>query len=68
MNFLGEGQADTRDPHANNLFLQTRGLPQPATGEQAGYILGRLAEYSRPFGTTIEVKGDTAEISLKGAN
>jgi hypothetical protein len=35
----------------------------PATGEQAGYILERLAEYSRPFGTTIQVKGETAESS-----
>jgi poly-gamma-glutamate capsule biosynthesis protein CapA/YwtB (metallophosphatase superfamily) len=67
-NKLGEGQADTQDEHTNNLFLQTRGLPSPAKGEQAHYILERLANLSRPFGTTVEVKGDTAEIKLKGEN
>ena len=67
-NKIGEGQADTHDEHANNLFLQTRGLPTPATGEQAHYILERLADLSRPFGTTVEVKGDTAEIRLKAGN
>ena len=65
-NKIGQGQADTHDEHTNNLFLQTRGLPAPATGEQARYILERLADLSRPFGTTVEVKGDTAEIKLKG--
>jgi poly-gamma-glutamate capsule biosynthesis protein CapA/YwtB (metallophosphatase superfamily) len=64
-NKIGQGQADTQDEHTNNLFLQTRGLPSPATGEQAHYILERLADLSRPFGTTIEVKGDTAAIQLK---
>ena len=47
------------------VFLDTRGLPKPATGEQARYILERLAESSRPFGTLVEVKGETAEINLK---
>jgi poly-gamma-glutamate synthesis protein (capsule biosynthesis protein) len=65
-NKIGQGQADTQDPHANNLFLQTRGLPTPAKDEQARYILERLADLSRPFGTTIVVKGDTAEIQLEG--
>jgi poly-gamma-glutamate capsule biosynthesis protein CapA/YwtB (metallophosphatase superfamily) len=68
MNKLGQGQADTRDPHANNLFLATRGLPAPATGEKARYILERLVESSRPFGTMIKVKGDTAEINLDRGN
>ncbi len=65
-NKIGQGQADTQDEHTNNLFLQTRGLPSPATGEQAHYILERLADLSRPFGTTVVVNGDTAEIQLKG--
>jgi poly-gamma-glutamate capsule biosynthesis protein CapA/YwtB (metallophosphatase superfamily) len=65
MNKIGQGQADTQDEHTNNLFLQTRGLPTPAKGDQAHYILERLADLSRPFGTTIEVKGETAEIKLK---
>jgi poly-gamma-glutamate capsule biosynthesis protein CapA/YwtB (metallophosphatase superfamily) len=68
MNKIGQGQPDTQDEHTNNLFLQTRGLPTPATGEQAHYILERLADASRPFGTTVEVKGDTAEIKLKAGN
>jgi poly-gamma-glutamate capsule biosynthesis protein CapA/YwtB (metallophosphatase superfamily) len=68
MNKIGQGQADTQDEHTNNLFLQTRGLPSPAKGDQGRYILERLAELSRPFGTTVEVKGEVAEIRLRGAN
>lgn len=64
MNNLGQGQSDTQDPYDNNLFLQTRGLPKPAEGDQAQYILERLADASRPFGTTIVVKGNLAEIQL----
>ncbi|HTC33114.1 MAG TPA: CapA family protein [Bryobacteraceae bacterium] len=67
-NKIGEGQADMHDEHTNNLFLQTRGLPTPATGEQAHYILERLADLSRPFGTTVVLKGDTAEIQLSARN
>ncbi len=67
-NKIGQGQADFQDEHTNNLFLQTRGLPTPATGDQARYILERLAALSRPFGTTVEIKGDTAEIKLKSGN
>jgi poly-gamma-glutamate synthesis protein (capsule biosynthesis protein) len=65
MNVLGEGQPDVQDPRAANPFLLTRGLPAPAMGAEAGYILERLAEFSRPFGTQIDVKGETAEIRLK---
>ena len=68
MNKIGQGQPDTQDEHTNNLYLQTRGLPKLATGEQALYILQRLADASRPFGTTVAVKGDTAEIKLKRGN
>ena len=64
MNKIGEGQPDAHDPYANNLFLQTRGLPTLATGEQAHYILERLANASKPFGTTIVVTGETAQIRL----
>ncbi len=67
-NKIGQGQPDAQDEHTNNLFLQTRGLPKPVSGEQARYILERLADLSRPFGTTVVVKGDTAEIKLKGRN
>ncbi len=68
LNKIGQGQPDTQDEHTNNLFLQTRGLPKPATGDQARYILERLADVSRPFGTTVAIKGDTAEIKLKHGN
>jgi poly-gamma-glutamate capsule biosynthesis protein CapA/YwtB (metallophosphatase superfamily) len=67
-NKIGQGQPDVHDEHTMNLFLQTRGLPSPATGEQARYILERLADLSRPFGTTIEIKGETAEVRLTGGN
>jgi poly-gamma-glutamate capsule biosynthesis protein CapA/YwtB (metallophosphatase superfamily) len=67
-NKIGQGQPDAQDEHTNNLFLQTRGLPSLAKGEQAHYILERLAELSRPFGTAVEVKDDTAEIKLKSGN
>ena len=68
MNKIGQGEPDLHDEHTNNLFLQTRGLPKLATGDQARYILQRLADSSRPFGTIVEVKADTAEIKLKGGN
>ena len=68
LNNVGEGQPDFHNPYANNQFLDTRGLPSPVTGARAGYILQRLAEASKAFGTTVEVKGDTAEIKLKPGN
>jgi poly-gamma-glutamate capsule biosynthesis protein CapA/YwtB (metallophosphatase superfamily) len=73
LNQMGKGQVDTEDDHPNSLpefprpFIATRGLPKPATGEQATYILQRLADSSRPFGTSISVKGETAEIDLNHA-
>jgi poly-gamma-glutamate capsule biosynthesis protein CapA/YwtB (metallophosphatase superfamily) len=64
LNTLGEGQPDVHSEYTNNQFLDTRGLPSPATGAKAGYILRRVADESRTFGTKLEVKGDTAEIVL----
>ena len=65
LNVVGEGQPDIHNEYADNQFLHTRGLPAPATGARAGYILQRLAELSKPFGTKFEIKGDTAEIKIK---
>jgi hypothetical protein len=65
LNVLGQGQPDVHDQRATNQFLFTRGLPTPATGAQASYILERLAELSQPFGTRVVIAGDTAEIRLK---
>ena len=59
MNYVGEGQAEMHDQYVNNRFIQTRGLPAPATGARAGYILQRIAELSKPFGTRVEIEGDT---------
>ncbi len=68
LNYVGEGQPDIHNAYTNNEFLDTRGLPSPVTGARAGYILQRLADASKPFGTTVEIKGDTAEIKLKAGN
>jgi poly-gamma-glutamate synthesis protein (capsule biosynthesis protein) len=64
LNDIGEGQPDVHSQYSNNLFLDTRGLPSPATGVKARYILERLANESQPFGTSVQVKGDIAEIIL----
>jgi poly-gamma-glutamate capsule biosynthesis protein CapA/YwtB (metallophosphatase superfamily) len=42
----------------------TRGIPAPATGKRAKYILQRLVDASAPFGTKIVVTGETARIEL----
>ena len=67
LNNIGEGQPDIHSAYTNNQFLDTRGLPSPATGAQADYILQRVAEESKPFGTAIQINGDTAEIKLNAA-
>jgi poly-gamma-glutamate capsule biosynthesis protein CapA/YwtB (metallophosphatase superfamily) len=68
LNNLGKGQPDVHNEFTNNEFLDTRGLPSPARGERARYILRRVADASKPFGTRIEINGDTAEIALKNDN
>ena len=65
LNVVGEGQPDMHDSYASNQFLHTRGLPAAAKGARAGYILQRLAELSKPFGTKIEITGETGEVRLK---
>ncbi len=64
LNRIGRGQPDVHDPHTNNEFLDTRGLPSPASGAQATYILDRLAQLSASLGTHVTVTGDTARIDL----
>jgi poly-gamma-glutamate capsule biosynthesis protein CapA/YwtB (metallophosphatase superfamily) len=68
LNNIGEGQPDVHNPYADNQFLHTRGLPSAATGARARYILQRLADASKPFGTTMTVNGERAEIMLKAPN
>jgi poly-gamma-glutamate capsule biosynthesis protein CapA/YwtB (metallophosphatase superfamily) len=65
LNVIGAGQPDVHDPYADNEFLHTRGLPAPATGAQAAYILRRLARLSEPFGTRIQVSGDSGSVVLR---
>ena len=64
LNRIGRGQPDVHDPHTNNEFLDTRGLPSLASGAQATYILNRLAQLSAPLGTHVTTTGDTARIEL----
>jgi poly-gamma-glutamate synthesis protein (capsule biosynthesis protein) len=66
LNTIGDGQPDVHNAYASNEFLHTRGLPTPATGARAGYILERLANASKPFGTMMEIKGETATITVTG--
>jgi len=66
LNNLGDGQPDVHNSYASNEFLHTRGLPGPATGARAGYILQRLADASKPFGTTMEIKGGMGSITATG--
>jgi len=68
LNNIGEGQPDMHNEYTSNQFLITRGLPTPATGARAGYILQRMDAASKPFGTRMEINGDTAEIKLKAGN
>src|ERR1700674_1613999 len=68
LNYVGQGQPEIHNAYTNNEFLDTRGLPSPATGARAGYILQRLADASKPFGTTLEIDGDIAEIKLNAVN
>jgi len=64
LNNIGEGDPDVHNGLTNNKFLDTRGLPSPASGARATYILERLAQLSKPLGTTVVVRGETAEIKL----
>ena len=66
LNTIGDGQPDVHNEYASNEFLQTRGLPAPASGARAGYILQRLADASRPFGTMMAISGETATVTRTG--
>jgi poly-gamma-glutamate synthesis protein (capsule biosynthesis protein) len=66
LNNIGDGQPDVHNEYASNQFLHTRGLPAPATGARAGYILQRLADASEPFGTRMAITGETATVKVNG--
>ena len=65
LNYIGNGQPDVHSQYTSNEFLYTRGLPSPAEGAQARYILERLTEYSWPFGTRIAIADGAASIELE---
>ncbi|MDE3110013.1 MAG: CapA family protein [Acidobacteriota bacterium] len=67
LNNIGKGQPDVHSEFTNNEYMDTRGLPSPANRERAGYILRRVADESKPFGTKFEIRGETSEIQLNGA-
>jgi poly-gamma-glutamate synthesis protein (capsule biosynthesis protein) len=64
LNTIGDGQPDVHDEYASNEFLHTRGLPAPASGARAGYILQRFADASKPYRTVMEIKGATASVAM----
>jgi poly-gamma-glutamate capsule biosynthesis protein CapA/YwtB (metallophosphatase superfamily) len=64
LNYVGNGQPDMHSQYTSNEFLHTRGLPSAAEGAQARYILERVAEFSKPFGTRIVSDGGAASIEL----
>jgi poly-gamma-glutamate capsule biosynthesis protein CapA/YwtB (metallophosphatase superfamily) len=64
LNYIGNGQPDMHSQYTSNEFLHTRGLPSAAEGAQARYILERVAEFSKPFGTRVVVDGAAATIEL----
>ncbi len=63
LNTIGDGQPDVHSEYASNQFLYTRGLPTAASGARAGYILQRLADASKAFGTMMEISGETATVT-----
>jgi poly-gamma-glutamate synthesis protein (capsule biosynthesis protein) len=65
LNIIGQGQPDVHDEYVNNQFIQTRGLPSLASGARASYILQRVADASKAFGTTVEVNGDIAVVAVR---
>ena len=64
LNYIGKGQPDIQDQYASNEFLHTRGLPTAASAEKGRYILERVAEFSKPFGTQVQVGEGVATIRL----
>ena len=64
MNKVGKGLPNPHDEFDVNEYHRTRGLPRPATGKQAQFLLERFALLSKPYGTSIAIEGDTARLVL----
>ena len=65
LNNVGEGTPDPHNRYTNNQFLDTRGLPAPATGQKARDILERMADASKPFQIEMELQGDSAMVKVR---
>jgi poly-gamma-glutamate capsule biosynthesis protein CapA/YwtB (metallophosphatase superfamily) len=68
LNNVGEGTPDPHNRYTNNQFLDTRGLPAPATGQKARDILERMAEASKPFQIDMKLEGDSAMVKVRKGN
>ncbi|HEY7292490.1 MAG TPA: CapA family protein [Vicinamibacterales bacterium] len=64
LNPIGDGQPDVHNAYANNEFLHTRGLPTAATGARANHILQRVSAFSKPYGTSIDITGEVANVRV----
>ena len=65
MNKVGKGLPNPHDEFDVNEYHRTRGLPKPATGKQARFLLERFAQLSSNFGTQIAIEGERAELLLR---
>jgi poly-gamma-glutamate capsule biosynthesis protein CapA/YwtB (metallophosphatase superfamily) len=64
MNKVGKGLPNPHDQFDVNEYHRTRGLPRPATGNQARFLLERFAQSSEKYGTRLAIDGDTANVVL----
>lgn len=64
MNKVGRGLPNPHDELDVNEYHRTRGLPRPATGNQARFLLERFAQLSTSYGTEIAIEGSTAALVL----
>ena len=64
MNKIGSGLPNPHDQFDVNQYHRTRGLPRPAKGPQASYLLERFAHLSDPYGTKVQITGATAEVTV----
>jgi len=64
MNKIGRGLPNPHDMYDVNEYHRTRGLPSPASGVQADYLLRRFARMSKALGTDVAISGNQAELLL----
>lgn len=65
MNKIGKGLPNPHDEFDVNEYHRTRGLPKPATGKQARFLLERFAQLSSCYGTQLAIDNDKAELILR---